>query len=800
MEAVMKLRPMAGTSAVMTEEEFEAWCDEDVKAEYVDGEVIVHSPVSTRHSDAVWFIGYLLKTIVQQHDLGRVLGPEVQVRLRPGLRRVPDLLFVAKARADMIQPTLIEGAPDLIVEIVSPDSVERDWREKYLEYQTAGVGEYWVVDLEYQRMAVYCRPSGCGRSRCPMSWTWRARWVFFREQHRDFRSLRDFGSLTTQGSTMNNNVRLQNLRGFTVQIRRPSDETIVGTGIAVTMDGQVVTCAHVVEAALEVHPRQADGAEVGVYFPQARGGEEKARRARVAACFPQHDDDVVLLQLTDGPSPLAPEQIPVLGTAEMSAGHGFRSYGYRRLEKYIAGHAHGVILGCVECPEGSSLQADPVQLESKQINQGMSGAAVLDMERNLVVGIVSEFWLPPDYSPKDRDTAWAVNARVLSLEPVGLQLQDEPYPKRPAPEPKTDIEAARAAVAPDLGIAWNNAPAPLEEWVGREELLAAISRDWADPERRVTGLIGFGGEGKSSLGRQSVDNLLGKLATCPTPDGVFWWGFYTRPSVDEFFEAALNYLSGGRIDPRKVPSASVRAQVIGAMLGAGRYLFILDGLEVMQHQEGDRYGLLKSADLRQFLSYFAAPGHRSFCLITSRAPLLDLMEYTTYTHRDVTRLLPADGRALLRRVGVQGPDEALDRMVADWDGHALTLSLLGGYLADLHAGDVAHIGEIPPPTADEPRYERVHRVLRRYDEHLTEAERAFLTLFSAFRTPVAETAFDKVFRAPVDVGATLAVALPDGQPRELPLHAAITVLDDAAWWPTASCATTPARATTPPTR
>ena len=43
----------------------------------------------------------------------------------------------------------------------------------------------------------------------------------------------------------------------------------------------------------------------------------------------------------------------------------------------------------------------------------------------------------------------------------------------------------------------------------------------------------------------------------------------------------LAYMSGGRIDPRKVPSASVRAQVIGAMLGAGRYLFILDGLEVM---------------------------------------------------------------------------------------------------------------------------------------------------------------------------------------------------------------------------
>jgi hypothetical protein len=364
------------------------------------------------------------------------------------------------------------------------------------------------------------------------------------------------------------NVRLQNLRDFTVQIRRPSDDAIVGTGIAVTMDGQVVTCAHVVEVALGMHPRQADGAEVGVYFPQARGGEEKGRWATVARCFPQHDDDVVLLQLADGPSPLAPEQIPVLGTAEMSDNHGFRSYGYRRLEKYIAGHAHGTILGCVECPEGQTLLGEPVQLESQQINQGMSGAAVLDIERNLVVGIVSETWFP-DRSTKDRDTAWAVNAHVLSLEPLGLELQDEPYPKRPAPEPKTDVEAARAAVAPDLGIAWNNAPPPLEEWVGREDLLAAISRDWADPKRRVTGLIGFGGEGKSSLGRQWVE---GAANRAPTPDGVFWWGFYTRPSVDEFFEAALAYMSGGRIDPRRLPSASVRAQVIGAMLGAGRYL------------------------------------------------------------------------------------------------------------------------------------------------------------------------------------------------------------------------------------
>jgi hypothetical protein len=137
-------------------------------------------------------------------------------------------------------------------------------------------------------------------------------------------------------------VRLQNLRDFTVQIHHGTKGGIAGTGIAVSPDGKVVTCAHVVGTA-GVNPRHADGAEVGVYFPQARGGEKKARRATVAACFPQYDDDVVLLQLTDGPAPLAPEQIAVLGRADSSQGNPFRSYGYRRLESYIAGWADGKI-------------------------------------------------------------------------------------------------------------------------------------------------------------------------------------------------------------------------------------------------------------------------------------------------------------------------------------------------------------------------------------------------------------------------------------------------------------------------
>lgn len=567
-------------------------------------------------------------------------------------------------------------------------------------------------------------------------------------------------------SPLKNQVRLQNLRDFTVKIRISGTETIVGTGIAVSRDGQIVTCAHVVEKAVGAHPRQATGKEVDVYFPAARGGKTEVRRATVKACLPQHDDDVVLLRLVDDHSPLEQERIAVLGNAQESAGNAFRAYGYCRRAAYIPGHAHGMIMGDVEPPEGLTVRMDPVQLESEQINRGLSGAAVLDTVRNLVVGLVSEQWFA-DESVSESTIAWATNTRVLGFDPFRLPVRQKPLPLAEAPRPKTNIAEARKAVAPKLDVEWNDAPAPLLEWVGRKDLLEALSTDWTNPERRVTGLIGFGGEGKSSLARKWVENLRGSATP---PEGLFWWGFYGSPNVDEFFEAALRFMSGGKIEPADYPSTNAKAHLIAGMLYKGPYLFVLDGLEVMQHEEGDQYGLLRNDDLRQFLSYVAAPGHRSFCLITSRAPVLDLMDYTTYTHRDVTRLSPADGWALLQKLGVKGDDKALENVVADWGGHALTLSLLGSYLVDQYEGDVRHIGEIPPPTAEETRYERVHRVLKRYDTHLTEAERAFLMIFSAFRPPVGEAALNKVFRAQVDKGT-------NGQP----LHAPIAALDVAAF-------------------
>jgi Uma2 family endonuclease len=72
-----------------------------------------------------------------------------------GKRRLADLTFVAKDRLDIVYPTYIDGAPDLVVEFVSEDSTVRDWREKYWEYEAAGVKEYWVIDRRLKRMDLY---------------------------------------------------------------------------------------------------------------------------------------------------------------------------------------------------------------------------------------------------------------------------------------------------------------------------------------------------------------------------------------------------------------------------------------------------------------------------------------------------------------------------------------------------------------------------------------------------------------------------------------------------------------------
>ncbi|MDP9369890.1 MAG: Uma2 family endonuclease [Chloroflexota bacterium] len=131
----------------MTYDEFLAWADEDIHAEWVDGEVTVFVPPSIRHQRLVSLLHYLLGLYADLRNLGEVLVAPVEMRLEPrGSSREPDLLFVAKANASRLSAARLDGPADLVVELVSDSSVARDRADKFYEYQEAGIGEYWVID------------------------------------------------------------------------------------------------------------------------------------------------------------------------------------------------------------------------------------------------------------------------------------------------------------------------------------------------------------------------------------------------------------------------------------------------------------------------------------------------------------------------------------------------------------------------------------------------------------------------------------------------------------------------------
>ena len=98
----------------MTEREFVEWVDDKTRAEWVDGEVIVMSPMSDDHDEFAFWLRTVVQSFVRYHDLGRVKGPDFMVRLpRRRRRRIPDLLFVAKARGDYSpQPRRRSSRPD----------------------------------------------------------------------------------------------------------------------------------------------------------------------------------------------------------------------------------------------------------------------------------------------------------------------------------------------------------------------------------------------------------------------------------------------------------------------------------------------------------------------------------------------------------------------------------------------------------------------------------------------------------------------------------------------------------------
>jgi Uma2 family endonuclease len=137
-------------------EDFLAWLDEDTHAEWVDGEIIEMPPVVDDHQFILGFIYRLMMELVDEHQLGLVYLAPFKMHL-PSRRtgREPDLAFLKAENATRAHPTYLDGPADLVVEIVSPESVTRDYETKRAEYEAASIPEYWIVDPIRQAARFY---------------------------------------------------------------------------------------------------------------------------------------------------------------------------------------------------------------------------------------------------------------------------------------------------------------------------------------------------------------------------------------------------------------------------------------------------------------------------------------------------------------------------------------------------------------------------------------------------------------------------------------------------------------------
>jgi Uma2 family endonuclease len=135
------------TPARMTYEEYLAWANENTHTEWVNGEVIIHMPAKDPHQSLLVFLTEVIGFFIRVFDLGRLWTAPFELILRPdGNSREPDLMFLAKNHLDRLTTERITGPPDLIIEIVSDDSVHRDRVDKFDEYEASGVPEYWILD------------------------------------------------------------------------------------------------------------------------------------------------------------------------------------------------------------------------------------------------------------------------------------------------------------------------------------------------------------------------------------------------------------------------------------------------------------------------------------------------------------------------------------------------------------------------------------------------------------------------------------------------------------------------------
>jgi Uma2 family endonuclease len=153
---------MSTTSAAprLTYEDYRTFPDDGKRHEIIEGEEYMSPSPTTPHQRIVLNLASMLKAHVEGYEAGEVFVAPCDVILSDHDIVQPDVLFVSDARSHIVKERGIEGAPDLIAEVVSEGNRRHDEVRKRRLYARHGVAEYWVIDPALETVKVYREPEG----------------------------------------------------------------------------------------------------------------------------------------------------------------------------------------------------------------------------------------------------------------------------------------------------------------------------------------------------------------------------------------------------------------------------------------------------------------------------------------------------------------------------------------------------------------------------------------------------------------------------------------------------------------
>ena len=130
------------------------------KVEFINGEIIFHSPVKLRHNRVSGNLYRLFSTYVITHDLGLVGYEKLMISLTRNDYE-PDICFFSQAKAAQFTPDQMRfPAPDFIAEVISTSTEANDRGIKFQDYAAHGVAEYWLVDPEVETLEQFALVDG----------------------------------------------------------------------------------------------------------------------------------------------------------------------------------------------------------------------------------------------------------------------------------------------------------------------------------------------------------------------------------------------------------------------------------------------------------------------------------------------------------------------------------------------------------------------------------------------------------------------------------------------------------------